>query len=222
MPGAGVTGVGTSTAGQPFGIPTTPIGTVPTSGTSFQAPSISSGISTVGGDNTALGDYQQTYGKGAGTQLFNSVANLGTATNSAVQATNAEVLAAADRQKANMRAQQAAQGVSPDSSSAALASSDFEAQVNRNLTAVDSQMELGGLDTLLASLQSEGSKHGQDESGWDVFGDVLNAGAGIAGTLIGTATGLGSLGSIFGKAGSSAGSGIIQNVAHGSADGFNW
>jgi hypothetical protein len=210
----GSTGVGASTAGQPFGVPTNQYGTVPTgtgTGTTslsgFQAPSISSGVSTTGGDNTTLGDFQQTYGKGTGTALEGVLAGLGTSTNAAVEATNAEVLQSAGIQQANMRAQQAASGISPDSSAAALASGDFAAQVNTSLQATDAQLENQGLDTLISSLTNEGKAHGTDLSAWDTFGDVLNAGAGIIGTGIGAMTGTASLGGILGGLSGSGGAG---------------
>lgn len=94
---------------------------------------ISSGLSTTDGSNTVKGDFKDTYGAGTGSAIVDQLGSLGTATNSAVQSTNQAVLDAADRQKSNMYAQQAARGVSPDSSSSALYGSDFDAQVNSTL-----------------------------------------------------------------------------------------
>lgn len=207
MPITGTTGPGASTAGQPFGAPTLPVTNNPTN---FQAPSISQGISTTDGSNTVVGDYSDTYGKGTGTALVNQLANLGTSTNTAVEATNAEIMQQAGVQEANMRATQAAQGISPDSSSAALEQGDFASNVNANLTATDAAMELQGQQTLISSLQNEGQQHGPDLSAWDTFGDVLGAGASIAGDFVGAATGMNAAGGLAGmfSGGSAAASGI--------------
>ena len=173
----GTTGPGASTAGQPFGVPVPGVGTgLPGTAnpTGFTAPSISTGLSTTDGSNTVVGDFSDTYGKGTGTALVNQLSNLGTATNSAVQATNAQVLQQAGIQEANMKAGQAAAGISPDSSSSALMLGDFNAQVNTGLQATDANMELQGQQTLISALEGEGTAHGPDLSGWDTFGDVLS------------------------------------------------
>ena len=173
----GSTGPGASTYGQPFGgLPTT-LPSSPTSG----MPSISSGLSTQDGSNTLVGDFSDTYGKGTGTALAGILANLGTSTNSAVQATNANVLNAANNQYANILGQEAATGISPDSSSHALTAGDFNAQVNSNLASVDANMETQGLNTLISALQGEGSAHGPDGSALDTLGNVLGLAGGAAG-----------------------------------------
>src|ERR1700744_1376120 len=177
----GSTGPGASTYGQPFGgLPTT-LPSSPTSG----MPSISSGLSTQDGSNTLVGDFSDTYGKGTGTALAGILANLGTSTNSAVQATNQNVLQAANDQYANILGQEAATGISPDSSSHALAAGDFNAKVNSNLASIDAQMEESGLNTISSTLQDEGKAHGTDGSTFDsILNGISDAGSltsGIAG-----------------------------------------
>lgn len=202
-------GTGTQTvpgSGTGTGLPPT----TPTNPTGFTPPSISTGVSTTDGSNTVVGDFSDTYGKGTGTALVNQLANLGTSTNTAVEATNAEIMQQAGIQEANMKAGQAAAGISPDSSSAALMEGDFASQVNTNLASIDANMELQGQQTLISSLQNEGQQHGPDQSGWDVFGDVLGAGASIAGDFVGAATGMNAAGGLAGmfSGGSAAASGI--------------
>lgn len=181
----GMTGPGASTAGQPFG------GAITTLPTSTISPiSISSGLSTVGGDNTFVGDFQDTYGTGTGTALAGVLAGLGTSTDTAVQATNQSILDAAGRQQANITAEQAAHGVSSDSSSAALGNADFAAQVNQTIASTDANMQLSELDTLISSLTKEGTEHGHDSSWTDSIGDIFGL-VGSAGGAVSEAFGIG-------------------------------
>ena len=182
----GMTGPGASTAGQPFGAPVPGLGST-LSG--FQAPSISTGLSTTDGSNTVVGDFSDVYGKASGTALVNQLAGLGGATNTAVQATNAQILQQAGIQEANMKAGQAAAGISPDSSSSALMEGDFESQVNTNMMATDANMELQGQQTLISALENEGQQHGPDLSAWDTFGDVMGAVGSVAGSFTGAMMG---------------------------------
>jgi len=192
----GITGTPGVTAGQPFGVPPSPIGTVPTSGVG--APSISSGLNIADGEKTLTGDFKDTYGAGTGTAITGVLSNLGTAENSAYKATEANVLGSANRQYADVLAREAAHGISPDSSAHALAESDFMSQVNTNLLNTSANMQLGGLDTILSTLTGEGAAHGSDVGGWETFGNVLNAGAGLVGTAVGAATGINKLGGMSG------------------------
>ena len=151
-----LTGAGSSTANQPFGTVAPSVGT--DAGLTVPATGIGSGLSTVGGDDTVLGDFQATYGQGTGTALEGVLAGLGTATSGAVTATNQGIIDSAQKQYANLQATQAAQGVSADSSTAALAAGDFNAQVNQGIASTDAGIELSEENALINSLQNEGSK----------------------------------------------------------------
>lgn len=175
---SGTTGTGASTYGQAFGGVSTTLPTV-----NSQATGISSGLSTVDGSNTLVGDFSDTYGKGTGTALATILAGLGTSTDSAVTATNNQILQAAGLQQANMTATQAAHGVSSDSSTAALATGDFNAQVNTALQSTDANMELSEYNTLISSLQQEGTAHGGDSSWTDSLGSILGLGGSAAGAI---------------------------------------
>lgn len=123
---------------------------------------ISNGINTADGSYTLTGDFKDTYGAGTGSALAGVLGNLGTATDGAVTATNAAIEANAAKGFANIGSSQAAAGISPNSSTAALASGDFYAGVNQNIASTDAQMQLQQQDTLINSLQREGDSHGPD------------------------------------------------------------
>lgn len=192
-PSVGVAGAGVASAGTPFGVPTTSYGTLPTSSGGINPPSISSGLDTSDGSYTVKGDFKDVYGAGTGSTLVDILGNLGTAENSVFKAVQDNTLQAAERQKADMYASNAARGISPDSSSAALYNSDFDSQVNSNLMMESAGLQNQGLQTIISALTNEGQAHGSDDSAWETFGDVLNAGAGIAGTFFGGGFGAGGL-----------------------------
>ncbi len=169
----------------------TPPGAAPTWGGLSTTPG--AGVTSIGGapistantNNSFAGDFTQTYGQGVGTVLANTLAGLGTSASNAVSATNAEIEANAARAQANMTASQAAHGVSSDSSTAALATGDFNSQVNQNIASTDAQMQLNEQNTLIQSLFQEGQAHGGDTSWMQTLGAVLSGiGSGNIGAAI--------------------------------------
>lgn len=164
-------GAGTGTlSAVPGGTATpglTPL-TTPTSGVQ------QNGINWADGSNTVTGDFSDTYGKGTGTAITSVLQNLGTSTDSAVQALVANTNLAAGQQYGNIQATEAAGGVTPNSSTAALAAGDFYSNVNSQLQQTVSGMELGEENTLLGALTNEGSSHGSDSSFLGTLGDVLS------------------------------------------------
>ena len=174
----------------------TGVGTINPSGVS-----ISSGLSTADGSHTLVGDFKDTYGAGTGTALADTLAGLGTATDKAVTATNQSILDAAGRQQANLQANQAAHGVSTDSSASALALGDFTSQVSQEIATTDSNMELTEENILIDALQKEGTQHGGDSSFMSSLGDFFSGGGlGAVGAVAGAVdslpgTGGGALGS---------------------------
>ena len=146
-----------------------------------------------GGSNTVTGDFQATYGQGTGTAITDVLKNLGTSTDSAVAATNANVNLEAGKQAANITSGEAASGVTANSSTAALAQGDFYAGVNSQLQSTDANMELNEENTLLSALTGEGEAHGSDVSTMSEVGEGLSA-AGSAVSMIpgwGTVAGAG-------------------------------
>lgn len=131
----------------------------------------SNGINWNDGSYTVTGDLKDTYGAGTGTAISQALQGLGTSTDAAVQATIANTQLAADKQYGNIQAQQAAAGITPNSSTAALAAGDFYSTVNSNLSEEISKMELGEEDTLISTLLGTGKAHGPDSSTWD---DIMN------------------------------------------------
>jgi hypothetical protein len=154
--------------------------TVPTSTASTAANAVitgtvqSNGINWNDGSDTVTGDFKDTYGAGTGTAITDVLQNLGTSTDSAVQATIANTNLEAGKQAANITSGEAASGVTANSSTAALAQGDFYSGVNSNLQSTVANMELGEENTLLGALTNEGSAHGSDSSFLGTLGDVLS------------------------------------------------
>ena len=149
------------------------------------------GINWNGGSNTVTGDFQATYGKGTGTAITDVLQNLGTSTDSAVAATNANVNLEAGKQAANIASGEAASGVTANSSTAALAQGDFYAGVNSQLQSTDANMELNEENTLLGALTGEGEAHGSDVSTMSMVGEGLSAAGGAASMIPGVGTAIG-------------------------------
>jgi len=106
----------------------------------------------------------ETYGKGIGTALSTALSGLGTSTSNAVTTTNNAAMTTGKEGFNTLQGQQAAAGISPNSSSSALEGSDYWAQFDTNLNSTDANMELSEENTLINSLQTAGSEHGADES----------------------------------------------------------
>lgn len=162
------------TIGPPGSVPTGATGTVP--GTAQNT-----NINWADGSNTVTGDFKDTYGAGTGTAISSVLQNLGSSTDSAVQATIANTSRLADQQYGNIQAQEAAGGITPNSSTSALAAGDFYSGVNSSLQQSIGDMELSEENTLLSTLTNEGSAHGTDPS---TFDSILN-GIGDAGEIAG-------------------------------------
>lgn len=156
---------------------------------------------TAAGDHTMLGDFQATYGRGTGTALGNLVSGLGTSTSQALGIMDTATVDAAQKEYGNLQAQMAASGVDPNSSAAALMSSDFASQLTGTLSSNAAQLGLSEEQMQLQALTGEGQAHGSDVSGWDKFGSVMqglgNAAVGIAGSMAGTEAGAGALTSLL-------------------------
>lgn len=164
-----------SNAAQPFGtLPVAPANT-----------GISSGLSTKDGSHTLVGDFKDTYGAGVGTVLADTLAGLGTSTDKAVTSTNQSILDAAGRQEANLRAGNAAHGISTDSSASALSLGDFAAQTEQTIASTDASIELSQEDLLINSLFKEGTAHGGDVSGWDTFMNIVKGVGSTVGDIAG-------------------------------------
>ena len=167
--------------------------TVPTSTASTAANAVnagstvqSNGINWNDGSNTVTGDFKDTYGSGTGTAITDVLQNLGTSTDSAVQATIANTNLEAGKQAANITSGEAASGVTANSSTAALAQGDFYSGVNSNLQSTVANMELGEENTLLGALTNEGSAHGSDSSFLGTLGDVLSGNESAISGLVST------------------------------------
>jgi len=174
-----------TTQNNPFAAPTaTSInGAVPIS-TNNPSTVQTNGVNFVDGSNTVIGDFKDTYGAGTGTAITDVLKNMGTVNDSAIQATINNTNLAAGKQLGNIQAQEAASGVTPDSSVAALAAGDLYSTVDSGLMQEIGSMENNQEQTLLSTLTGEGGSHGTDPSTWDsVMNGISDAGK-IAGSAV--------------------------------------
>src|SRR5271165_6953676 len=174
------------------GVPTgTTSGVLSPTGTASGSPSTiqTNGVNWVNGSNTVIGDFSDTYGAGTGQAITSVLQNMGTTNDSAIQALIAQTNTAANQQYGNIQAQEAAGGVTPNSSTAALASSNFYNQVNEGLQTNIGTMEQNQENTLLSTLVNEGAAHGGDPS----LMDSIMGGIGDAATIGSDALSLGGL-----------------------------
>ena len=146
------------------------------------------GINWNDGSKTVTGDFKDTYGAGTGTAISDVLKNLGTSTDSAVQATIANTNLEAGKQAANITSGEAASGITANSSTAALAQGDFYSGVNSQLQSTVANMELGEENTLLSTLTGEGEQHGSDVSTMSMIGEGLSAAGGAVSMIPGVGT----------------------------------
>lgn len=182
--GQTVPGAVSSTSPYPSLNITTPGGLATTGGTGTTS-GVNLGTGQItGGDYTMLGDFQQTFGKGTGSVIAQDIASLGTSTSQALQTMDTAAIQAAQQQYGNMQANLAAQGVSPNSSTAALASADFSSQLTGQLASQAAGLGLSEEQLQLSALMTEGAAHGGDKSAWDTISSFLGSNIqGISGAI---------------------------------------
>lgn len=153
--------------------PYTPVtASTPTSGYPTLTPGGVVPGSTVQGNNinwtdqdfSVTGDLKDTYGAGTGTAISQVLQGMGTKNDAAIQALINQTNLAAGKQYGNIQAQQAAAGLTPNSSAAALAAGDFYGDVNTSLQSTIANMENQQQNTLLQTLLGTGAAHGPDVS----------------------------------------------------------
>lgn len=147
-------------------------------------------VNWVDGSNTVIGDFNDTYGKGTAGAITSVLQNLGTSNDSAVQALINNTNLEASKQYSNIQASQAASGITPDSSTAALAAGDFYSTVNSNLQSTIANMENQQETTLLDTLLQEGQAHGPDPSLLDRIGSTFSGITGLLGGGASAASGI--------------------------------
>lgn len=193
-------------------------GSVPTTN-----PAGFSGTAQTGQDFSVTGDFQQTYGRGTGTEIASELGGLGTQYSEALNMMDTATINAAQKQYGNVKAQMAAAGVDPGSSAAALMSSDFSSHLTDTLSSNAAQLGLQEEQMKLGGLTGEGQAHGSDVSGWDQFGSVMQSIGGAAaglgeayftggGSLSGM---LGGLGGLFGGGHGPSASAAGEGTGHG-------
>ena len=150
------------------GTPTLGPGSVP--GSTVQG----NGVNWADGSFSATGDLKDTYGAGTGTAISGVLQNMGTSNDAAIQALTNQTNVAAGKQYGNIQAQQAASGITPNSSTSALAAGDFYGDVNTALQSNIATMEQNQENTLLNTLIGTGTAHGPDETGFQSAMDIMS------------------------------------------------
>lgn len=194
MPGAGGASNGNMPAGNipgtmPVSSPTQvaqqnpmmPVGATPTVNGLPPGSVQTNNVNWNDGSFTAVGDMKDTYGAGTGIAIGNVLQNMGTTNDAAIQALINNTNLEAGKQYGNIQATQAASGITPDSSSAALAAGDFYSSVNSSLQSTVANMEQNQENTLLNTLLGTGSAHGPDITGFQSAMNILSPITGMVG-----------------------------------------
>lgn len=147
-----------------FGTANGLVGSSTTGAQSQDLNSIDPNVFSGSSGSTLAGGLNNAFGAGIGTSIADVLSTMGGSTDQAVQATISNTDLAAQQQMGNIQSQEAAGGVTPNSSTAALAESNFYNQVNSGLQSTVSGMELNEEDTMLNTLMSAGSQHGASPS----------------------------------------------------------
>jgi hypothetical protein len=156
-----------------------------------QSTGINSGA-TQGTDasNSLAGDFEATYGQGTGSAITDLLNNMGTTDSNAIQATIANTDYAAGQQYSNIQAGEGAAGVTANSSTAALAGSQFYTGVNDQLQQTIGSEEESEQSQLLNTLMTEGTAHGASGSTMDsVLSGLTDAGE-IGASVFGAVAGV--------------------------------
>jgi hypothetical protein len=162
----------------------------PPPGTVQQAPFGTDTNTGPGGSYTVQGDFDQTYGQGTGNAITSVLSNLGTTNDAAIQAYLNNMNLQSSKQIGNIQATEAASGVTPNSSTAALAAGDFYSTVNAQESSTVASMETQQENTLLDTLINEGSAHGTDESTFQSIMGVLSPITSLLGSGANVASGI--------------------------------
>src|SRR5271154_4359348 len=157
------------------------VGSVPSSAGSQSLNSIDPNVFSGSSGTTLAGGLNNAFGAGIGTSIADVLSTMGGSTDQAVQATISNTDLAAQQQMGNIQSQEAAGGVTPNSSTAALAESNFYNQVNSGLQSTISNEELSEEGTLLNTLMSAGSEHGSSPSLLSSITGGIGAASGAAG-----------------------------------------
>jgi hypothetical protein len=185
--------------------PLVPVGaTVPNAGLASNTNNPNVSTSTAPGTTGALSQQEvNIYGKGVGGQLTNLLDSIG-GTNSATLQDYVQSLAPTEATaQAGVDASLGAGGVSANSSVAALANSNLQAQETGQIASESANLTQSGqsLDASILTGQEGAAASEVSSSGWDVLGSVL----GDVGSVAGDVLGVGGIGSLIGGATSAFG-----------------
>lgn len=154
------------------------------------------------GATDALQDKQlvDIYGKGVGGDVNTLLDSIGGANSATLDEFKASLVPQEATAQANLNASLGAAGVGANSSVAAIGDANLQAQETAAIAGETAQLTQSGqqLDAqLLTGMEGDASKE-VASSGWDVFGDVMNAVGGLAGQTVAAAGKAGGFSSLFG------------------------
>lgn len=168
-------------------VPTTPGSVLPT----VADPSglVQSSANVAGTTGALSKQLTDMYGKGVGGDLASLLSSIGGADSATLQEFIKSLAPEEATAQANVGASLGASGVDPNSSVAAIADANLQAQEfgtianeSANLTQSGQQLQAGVLGGMQQSAQQEVA-----QSGWDVFGQVVGGLGNLAGDVVGAA-----------------------------------
>lgn len=160
----------------------TPGATASTSGTGTTVANPLPGGSS---SNALGGQLSDIYGPGVGGALNELLSSMGGTDSAVLQEYIASLQPSFAQSKATLSAGLGAGGVGANSSVNALAQSNLQSQENADIAGESGQLTQSSEQLTAQVLEStEGASAAEQNQGWNVIGDVLNAGANVASAYI--------------------------------------
>ena len=187
-----VAGTGSSAQQNPY-VPITPGSVI---GAPATGPTPVPGSTNTNQDQTQK-QLSDIYGEGVGTDLTNLLGSIG-GTDSATLEEYIKSLAPQEATAhANLNTSLGASGVDPNSSVAAIGNANLEAQMFSSIAGESANLTQSGqnLEASILTGMEPAAAAEVASSGWDVFGQVLDAAGNLAGDIVGT----GGVKGLFGK-----------------------
>ena len=127
------------------------------------------------------------YGKGVGGEISNLLGSIGGVDSSSLQNYVASLQPQMATASANLHSVEGAQGVSGNSSVAALGQANLQAQETSAIAGESAQLQQSGQQLEASILTGQQQQAAQEvaQSGWSVFGDVLGAVGSDSGSIMG-------------------------------------
>jgi hypothetical protein len=193
--------------------PLNPTGTVssnplvPTTATPVTQPGVpagaAGGVFNAGSTstNSQLSDKQLTdiYGKGIGGDLNNLLNSIGGTNSATLQEYEQSLVPQEATAQANLDASLGAGGVSANSSVAAIGNANLQSQETAAIAGETAQLTQSGqqLEANILTGTEQAAEQEVAQSGWDVFGEVMQGLGNLGGEVVGAAGKVGGFGELF-------------------------